>query len=169
MKVKVLRLGHRFSRDHRMTTHVALTARAFGAEELILDSNDSRIVESIERAVKSWGGKFKVAFTEDWEDYVRSFEGEIVHLTMYGLNLNDVIESVRSSKKDKLILVGGKKVPPQAYDMADYNVAVGHQPHSEVAALAVFLDRLLLGRELEREMNGSKRIIPQERGKRMVN
>ncbi|MEM2376537.1 MAG: tRNA (cytidine(56)-2'-O)-methyltransferase, partial [Sulfolobales archaeon] len=36
MKVFVLRLGHRPLRDKRVTTHVALTARAFGANGFVL-------------------------------------------------------------------------------------------------------------------------------------
>mgnify|MGYP000624387395 CR=1 FL=1 len=34
--VTVLRLGHRPGRDERMTTHVGLTARALGADRVIL-------------------------------------------------------------------------------------------------------------------------------------
>ena len=33
----VLRIGHRIGRDKRITTHVALVARAFGANEIIID------------------------------------------------------------------------------------------------------------------------------------
>jgi tRNA (cytidine56-2'-O)-methyltransferase len=47
-------------------------------------------------------------------------------------------------------------------------VAVGSQPHSEVAALAVFLDRLFEGRELSREFEGGLKIIPSPRGKHIV-
>jgi tRNA (cytidine56-2'-O)-methyltransferase len=36
MRVTVLRLGHRPERDKRITTHVGLVARAFGAEEMLL-------------------------------------------------------------------------------------------------------------------------------------
>ena len=35
-RVIILRLGHRPERDKRITTHVALTARAFGAEGMLL-------------------------------------------------------------------------------------------------------------------------------------
>jgi len=54
------------------------------------------------------------------------------------------------------------------YDRADWNVGVTNQPHSEVAALAVFLDRLFEGRELDREwVEADRRVIPQETGKRV--
>ena len=36
MKVNVLRLDHRLKRDTRITTHVCLTARAFGASKIYL-------------------------------------------------------------------------------------------------------------------------------------
>ena len=34
--ISVLRLGHRRERDKRITSHLGLTARAFGANEVIL-------------------------------------------------------------------------------------------------------------------------------------
>ena len=40
LKVSVLRLGHRVDRDKRMTSHLGLTARAFGADEVILSGDD---------------------------------------------------------------------------------------------------------------------------------
>ncbi|NIS35916.1 MAG: tRNA (cytidine(56)-2'-O)-methyltransferase, partial [Actinobacteria bacterium] len=38
-----------------------------------------------------------------------------------------------------LVVVGAAKVSFDVYEAADWNVAVTNQPHSEVAALAVFL------------------------------
>ena len=55
------------------------------------------------------------------------------------------------------------------YEHADWNVGVTNQPHSEVASLAVFLDRLFEGRELDREwQNPDRVVVPQETGKRVV-
>ncbi|MEM3666990.1 MAG: tRNA (cytidine(56)-2'-O)-methyltransferase, partial [Candidatus Bathyarchaeia archaeon] len=49
-KVVVLRWGHRPNRDVRLTTHVGLVARAFGASGLILsDIKDEKIKETIEK------------------------------------------------------------------------------------------------------------------------
>lgn len=67
-----------------------------------------------------------------------------------------------------MIIVGGKKVPSDVYYLSDYNVAIGNQPHSEVAALAVFLDRLFDGKETEIEFKGKIKILPQERGKKVI-
>ncbi len=64
-----------------------------------------------------------------------------------------------------------KKVPPEFYsaEVSDFNVAVGNQPHSECAAVAVFLDRFFEGKELARRFKKAKiKIIPQERGKKTV-
>ncbi|MEM0258129.1 MAG: tRNA (cytidine(56)-2'-O)-methyltransferase, partial [Thermofilum sp.] len=80
-----------------------------------------------------------------------------------------ILEEIRNSGRDVLVVVGGKKVPREVYELADFNVAIGNQPHSEVAALAIFLDRLFEGRELVREFKGAKlKIIPSARGKRVV-
>ena len=35
-RVTVLRLGHRRERDKRITSHLGLTARAFGADQIVL-------------------------------------------------------------------------------------------------------------------------------------
>ncbi len=87
---------------------------------------------------------------------------------MYGINISDCIEKIRLLKKDKLIIIGGQKVPPDIYQMVDYNVAIGNQPHSEVAALAVFLDRLFEGEKLKQRFGGRKRIIPHGCGKKVI-
>lgn len=168
MKVVVLRLGHRYSRDRRLSTHVALTARAFGASEVVFDAADSHVRKSIESLNRQWGGSFGFSSTEDWKKYVKDFQGDVIHLTMYGLQLNTVMPAIRRSKKDKLVIIGSQKVPLEAYKMADYNAAVGGQPHSEVAALAVFLDRLFGSKELSRQFLGGRFIVPQACGKKVV-
>ncbi len=168
LKVRILRLGHRYSRDRRISTHVGLVARAFGADELLMDVGDKQLEKTLSSIVREWGGEFRIKFIKNWKSYVRNFDGDKIHLTMYGINVNDCITSIRASAKDKLIIIGGQKVPSGLYGMVDYNVSLGGQPHSEVAALAVFLDRLFEGKELGREFNGRKRIIPQERGKMVI-
>ena len=45
----------------------------------------------------------------------------------------------------------------------------GNQPHSEVAALAIFLDRLTAGKGLRSDFPGKIKVLPCERGKRVVN
>ncbi len=64
----------------------------------------------------------------------------VVHLTMYGINIDDVIDEIAGLNRDILIAIGAKKVLSFFYEIADYNVAIGHQLRSEIAALAVFLD-----------------------------
>jgi tRNA (cytidine56-2'-O)-methyltransferase len=167
MTVTVLRLGHRFARDKRVSTHLALTARAFGAGRIVYDVKATDVKESVDEITSVWGGGFSVEFTDGWGEFIGDFNGVKVHLTMYGLPLDDVVPKLEVGE-DMLVIVGGKKVPSEVYDLVDYNVAVGHQPHSEVAALAVFLDHLFNRQELQREFDGKKRIMPQARGKKLV-
>ena len=48
LDVSVLRLGHRVDRDKRMTSHLGLTARAFGANRVILaGDNDKTPLETL--------------------------------------------------------------------------------------------------------------------------
>lgn len=173
LKVYVLRMGHRISRDKRITTHVGLAARAFGADGIIISGDmDQNVLNTLSRIVEVWGGPFTIRYERDWrkviEDCKRS-GWKIIHLTMYGIPLLDVIESIRMDPSDKLVIVGSEKVPGIVYKLADLNVAVTSQPHSEVSALAVFLDRLFEGREFYKEFTSAKlKIIPQERGKKVL-
>lgn len=174
-KVYVLRLGHRPERDRRVSTHVALVARAFGADGIIFaDIIDHRIERKIKDVVRRWGGKFEIVSGVPWKKAIEDWKrkgGVVVHLTMYGENIetSDVLERIKRSSTNILVVVGAEKVPAEVYRKADFNVAIGNQPHSEVAALAVFLDRLFEGKELSRLFEGAKiRIIPSPRGKRVI-
>ncbi len=168
MKVKVLRLGHRKKRDVRLTTHVCLTARALGANEVILSGEkDSSILDSVKDVSKRWGGNFKVSYKKNWKNLLKNYE--VVHLTMYGEPVQDGIKEIRKSKKDKLIVVGSEKVPKELYSMADYNIAVTNQPHSEVASLSIFLHELFQGKELRNKFkNAEIQIKPKKSGKKVV-
>ncbi|MEM2906084.1 MAG: tRNA (cytidine(56)-2'-O)-methyltransferase [Candidatus Bathyarchaeia archaeon] len=173
MTVLVLRLGHRVPRDIRVTTHVGLVARALGADGIVLTGDyDKSVLETWRSVVERWGGPFSFEYVKDWRRYAegRKAEGwEIVHLTMYGLPVSEVIEEIRCSAKPKLVLVGSEKVPGLVFKLADWNVAVSSQPHSECGSLAVFLDRLFSGRELTKEFQGGKvRVVPQRVGKKVV-
>lgn len=176
-QVIVLRWGHRPQRDARLTTHVALAARALGATGIILsDVRDAKIMESVEKVTRQWGGRFLFEMGTPWKRIVREWKakgGLIVHLTAYGENVesSDVMKKIKDSKKDVLIIVGSQKVPGEFFseDVSDFNVAIGNQPHSECASLAVFLDRFFEGRELSVSLENAKvKIVPQRRGKKIT-
>lgn len=167
-EVFVLRIGHRPERDQRVTTHVGLTARALGARGMYLASRDSGIVSSIRDVVSRWGGDFFIQDEISWKKCIREWKksgGVVVHLTMYGERLPHHEDTLR--QKDRiLVIVGAEKVPGEIFGLADFNIAVTGQPHSEISSLAVFLDRLFLGRELESDFPGAQiRIIPSSDGK----
>jgi len=168
--VAVLRLGHRPGRDERMTTHVGLTARALGADRVIFPDNAGQSEETVRDITDRFGGPFEVERSDSQHAVVREWPGVVVHLTMYGERVQDVEAAVREAHETDpvLVVVGGEKVPFSVYEAADWNVGVTNQPHSEVAGLAVFLDRLFEGRELDREwVDAKRRVIPKETGKRV--
>ncbi|MGP8077791.1 MAG: tRNA (cytidine(56)-2'-O)-methyltransferase [Thermoplasmata archaeon] len=162
----MLRIGHRPGRDPRLTTHLALTARAFGARRMYLHPPDPDLAERLRRVVDGWGGDFEIVPAPDWRKVVREHRGTVVHLTMYGLPLERVLPRLRRGG-EILFVVGGAKVPADLYALAGLNVAVGHQPHSEVAALAVVLERLRGVPGPEPLPGARRRIVPTERGKRV--
>ncbi|WP_135820100.1 tRNA (cytidine(56)-2'-O)-methyltransferase [Halostella litorea] len=168
-EVAVLRLGHRPGRDGRMTTHVGLTARALGADRVLLTSS-TQAKETIEDITGRFGGPFSAELTDSPKATIRDWPGVVVHLTMYGERVQDVEEEIREAHGTDpvLVVVGAEKVPFDVYEAADWNVGVTNQPHSEVAGLAVFLDRLFEGRELDREWaDADQRVVPMATGKRV--
>ncbi len=134
---------------------------------MYLEPADPGLAERIERVASAWGGSFRVEGVTDWRRVVREFPGRVVHLTMYGEPLERVMPRLRASAR-LLIVVGGAKVPPELYRISDVNVAVGPQPHSEVAAVAVVLDRLLGLPKSGAFAGARQRIVPRSRGKTVV-
>ena len=59
-------------------------------------------------------------------------------------------------------------MPPNIYKAANYNISVGNQPHSEVAALALFLDKYTDGKWQNKKFNGKIEILPSSSGKRVI-
>lgn len=161
--IAVLRLGHRPHRDRRTTTHVALVARALGAKSIVLCEKDAKLERAVREVSEKFGGEFLVQTEENWKKFVRQWEGTVVHLTMYGEPLENAVG--RIPKDNILVVVGAEKVPPEAYDLADFNLSVTNQPHSEVAALAIFLDRITGAEWAESSFEGSRVIVPSKEWK----
>jgi tRNA (cytidine56-2'-O)-methyltransferase len=173
-EVTVLRLGHRPGRDKRITTHCGLVARALGAKKMVISGDeDDELVARLGGLGKKWGGKFSCEYRKDWRKAIKEFKGVKVHLTMYGEDFRKVIGKTRDAKnkakpKPLLLVVGAGKVPREVYGLCDYNAAVGNQPHSEVAAIALFLYELN-GRKLGSGFSGGAvAIVPQAHGKKVV-
>ena len=173
-EIVILRWGHRVQRDVRLTTHVALTARALCASGFILaDVEDSHIQETVTKITKAWGGNFHFEMGTPWKRAIRDWKaknGVIVHLTAYGENIqsSDVVKRIKATGRPVMLLMGSQKVPGEFYseEVSDFNVAVGNQPHSECSALAIFLDRFFEGKELEASFESAHiEIVPKERGK----
>ncbi|MEM3871240.1 MAG: tRNA (cytidine(56)-2'-O)-methyltransferase [Nitrososphaeria archaeon] len=169
----MLRIGHRIDRDKRITTHVGLVARAFGARGIYIVNAEKEIKSKIDEVTKVWGGPFICEIIENnWKKFILDWkkkEGIIIHLTMYGIPVEDRINEIRLRKEKKLVVVGAEKVPKELYYLSDYNISITTQPHSEVAALALFLDRFYEGKELSLKFSNAKlKIVPMERGKRVI-
>ncbi|WNY28207.1 hypothetical protein MmiEs2_03910 [Methanimicrococcus stummii] len=170
-EIVVLRLGHRPERDKRITTHVGLTARALGASGMLLASDDQKITDNIKEMTGRWGGDFFVENNVSMTKEIRNWKengGKVCHLSMYGINLPDAVPELK--KHDKLmIIVGAEKVPGEIYELADWNVAVGNQPHSEVAALAITMDRIAESDPLTAVFeNAELTVVPTAKGKNVI-
>jgi len=163
--IEVLRLDHRIHRDSRVSTHIALISRAFGASKLYYSGDkDSSMENTVNKVTKEFGGPFEIEHVKDYFKLIKSRE-KIVHLTVYGLPVQNEIKKLQKFS-DLLVIVGGSKVPPEIYNLSDFNISVTKQPHSELAALAIFLDKYFDSKELEKKFDNFKSLImPQEKGK----
>jgi tRNA (cytidine56-2'-O)-methyltransferase len=171
MRIEVLRLGHRPQRDKRITTHVCLTARALGAARVRIAEEDAGVVRGVQDVAKRFGGDFVVESGTGWRAPLCDWQaagGQVVHLTMYGRPLGAAVQDVVADPRDVLVVVGAEKVPAEVFGLADHNIAVGNQPHSEVAALALLLDRLRGGAwERDAFAGAEVEVMPSARGKQL--
>lgn len=168
--IHVLRLGHRPARDARVTTHVALVARAFGADGIVVAERDAGLEATVRDIAERFGGNFEIRTGVAWKPYVREWRkkgGAVVHLTMYGESLPEGLSGLRADR-DVLFVVGAEKVPGDLFELADLNLSVGNQPHSEVSALAIALDRWTQGAWTRRDFSGKLRVVPNPRGKTLI-
>ncbi|MGB1697837.1 MAG: tRNA (cytidine(56)-2'-O)-methyltransferase [Thermoplasmatota archaeon] len=172
MNIEVLRLGHRPQRDKRITTHVCLTARALGARKASISEEDENVVQSVSDLAKRFGGDFQIEDGTGWKSVVKNWKqsgGQVVHLTMYGRQMHEAIPDIKARGTDVLIVVGAEKVPGELYRLADENLAVGNQPHSEVAALALVMDRLRDGAWEQDAFDGAEiQVLPNAEGKTVI-
>lgn len=171
MEIEVLRIGQRVVRDDRVTTHVALVARGFGAKKIMMSEVNPEIKDTLQKINETWGGEFSIDFFDGWKAIIRKKKQEgykIVHLTMYGENINQIQSKIKSERKI-VVIVGAEKVPREIYELADYNVAIGNQPHSEISSLAILMDRIQEGFQFNNIFSGGRRtIIPSKNGKNVV-
>lgn len=167
--IVILRIGHRIQRDKRITTHCALVSRAFGADKIFIDTLDKKIEKTVLSICKRFGGNFEIKTGVKTKKILNEWNGIIVHLTMYGEKLDEIVKKIhtKNNKKDILIIIGAEKVPRYIYEIADFNLSVGNQPHSEIAALAIFLDKITKGKWIDKKFNGKLEIVPCNKGKKV--
>ena len=171
----VLRLGYRKGRDPRITTHLALVSRALGGTRFLLAGDeDDDLFENVASVNERFGGAMYCEHIKGSMGWLKRFveddagdgePGVAIHLTMYGQPYREVIPQIRRDRPVVLI-VGGAKVPGDVFKHSQYNVAVGNQPHSEVAALALFMEAWFGDGGTERHFPDARLVIePSARGK----
>lgn len=175
--VTILRIGHRYNRDKRITSHLALVARALGVRKMIIaGEKDLKLKDSINKVSDSWGGGFNLEFVpyDEWKPIIEKWKikgMKIIHLTMYGENLStfeksDTFVELRKQPNNIAIILGGEKVPGKVFQYANWNVSITNQPHSEVGSLAIFLDHFIVNALKTSFSNPKKQIIPSLEGKK---
>ena len=166
----VLRLGYRRGRDPRITTHLALVARALGADGFLLAGDDDQeMFDNLNSVSERFGGELDTEHVSGLGHLKKHVEngGVAVHLTMYGEPFRQAIPKIRRDRP-LIIVVGGAKVPGDVYKICQHNVAVGNQPHSEVAAQALFMDAWFGESGSERSFKDARLVIEGVNGGKLV-
>ena len=169
-RVDVLRLGYRRGRDPRITTHLALVARALGSDGFLLAGDDDQeMFDNLNSVSERFGGELDTEHVSGLGHLKKHVEngGVAVHLTMYGEPFRLAIPKIRRDRP-LIIVVGGAKVPGDVYKICQHNVAVGNQPHSEVAALALFMDAWFGESGSERSFKDARLVIEGVNGGKLV-
>ncbi|MFX0087444.1 MAG: tRNA (cytidine(56)-2'-O)-methyltransferase [Candidatus Hodarchaeota archaeon] len=176
--VIVLRIGHRIDRDKRISSHLALVARALGAKKMIITGEqDLNLENSINKVSESWGGNFHLEIVpyDEWKTIIEKWKytgRKIIHLTMYGENLSvfeksKAFNELRKQSNNVAVVLGGEKIPGKVFRYSDWNIAITNQPHSEVGSLAIFLDHFFDNALETSFKNSKKQIIPSLEGKKI--
>ena len=85
-----------------------------------MDTKDAELEDTIQSVVDRFGGSFQVETGVKWRSIVRKWSGTIIHLTMYGELIDEMIDKVpRNPETNLLIIVGATKVPREIYDKAN--------------------------------------------------
>jgi tRNA (cytidine56-2'-O)-methyltransferase len=136
---------------------------------VLCGEEDESVLQGVRKVCTIWGGEFPLSYVGDWKGFLRGRKAagwKVAHLTMYGADFQKALAKEKPARV--VVVVGAGKVPKEAYELADFNLAVTNQPHSEIAALSLFLDRLCSGRELLKKFKGKMRIVPRACGKLVV-
>ena len=99
--VIILRLGYRRGRDPRITTHLALVARALGAQKFLFSGDeDEKMEDNISSVNQRFGGDMEIEHIKSPMAWLRRFveqgldgnpPGVAVHLTMYGASFREAV------------------------------------------------------------------------------
>ena len=73
---------------------------------MYLSKPDSRVVTTIDEVVAKFGGDFEIEPLSNPKKFAKNWEGQIVHLTMFGLPLRDVEDKLREEQSPILFIVG---------------------------------------------------------------
>src|SRR3989475_10908877 len=126
-RIVVLRMGHRIPRDWRLTTHVCLTARAMGADGVVIaDIADKEVEGKVRDVVQRFGGGFTLETGQPWEEAIRDWKdagGTGGHATAYGLQLPADGDAILDTGPNVLAGIGAAKVPGGLFGVAGWKVS----------------------------------------------
>ena len=92
--IVIFRLGHRQARDKRITTHVGLVGRAFGANCMLVDTKDEKLEKVLGSVIHRFGGDFSVKTGKKLRTILNNWSGKIIHLTMYGEHIDKALPKI---------------------------------------------------------------------------
>ena len=87
---------------------------------------------------------------------------------MFGISIDEEIDKIKKMEEPLLFIVGAEKVPPWVFEFSDFNIAIGNQPHSEVAALAIALSKVSNNSYNQKFEGGQLKVLPSSERRNMT-
>jgi len=99
--IEVVRIGQRVVRDDRVTTHVALVSRAFGAEKIFMTEVNPEIKDTLEKINKTWGGNFVVEFVDKWKPIIKKKKEENFKIVIFQCMVKALMSTRKNQRRRK--------------------------------------------------------------------
>ena len=99
MEIEVLRIGQRIVRDDRVTTHIALVARSFGAKRIYMNEINPEINNTVSKINKTWGGNFAIENITEWKKIIRKKKNESVKIVKFSTVSINFLGLISAGKK----------------------------------------------------------------------
>lgn len=133
----VLKMNH--VKGDNETLQIFLVSASFGIKSLFLSGE---IDEELISKTKEQG--LNIKYIEEPIEWIneQTKGKEIINFHVQGVKFHSILHRIKESRKDKIIILGDKKMPGEIFALSDYNIVINPNLNLNVASLSIFLHEL---------------------------